>query len=319
MHEALRSDVVVSKRSLLHDKILLPGKALIGHRDVYYRDPALFGSQQIVDRYVDDIALTFGITRSSLNVTAAAKGLIAGAAMFYKRDGSVITLSRFDKGVLVFDPKELLSVDVSTVQWILVIEKEATFRSLCASSFWQTFSSQGILITGKGYPDLSTRSLLRFMGIPSIKNGFRSVPAYGLADFDPDGLSILSVYKHGSMSLAHESATHQVPDLRWLGLRSAHLGAVISNVYTSQEVLPLTKRDRIKAMRMLEREPTHEIFCNESDGEAISSRTELQKMLMLNFKAELQALDAIPRGVEDLLAPLRAMATDNVSADAVRP
>jgi meiotic recombination protein SPO11 len=285
-----------------------PGKILIHYRDVYYRDPALFGNQNIVDRYVDDIALTFGMTRSSLNVTAAAKGLITGAATFYKRDGSITTLPPSDKGTLVFDQKELLSVDVSRVQWILVIEKEATFRSLCASSFWQTFSSQGILITGKGYPDLSTRSLLRFMSVASFKNGFRSVPVYGLADFDPDGLSILSIYKHGSMALAHESATHQVPGLQWLGLRSAHLGAVIGDAHASQEVLPLTKRDRMKAMRMLGRESTCEIFCGGDSSEEINSRTELQRMLMLNVKAELQALDAIPEGAEHLLAPLRTLA-----------
>jgi meiotic recombination protein SPO11 len=267
----------------------------------------LFGNQNIVDRYVDDIALTFGMTRSSLNVTAAAKGLVTGAATFYKRDGSIVTLPPSDKGTLVFDQKDLLSVDVSRVQWILVIEKEATFRSLCASSFWATFSSQGILITGKGYPDISTRSLLRFMSVPSFKNGFRSVPVYGIADFDPDGLSILSIYKHGSIALAHESATHQVPDLQWLGFRSAHLGTVIGDVHASQEVLPLTRRDRVKAMRMLEREAMREIFCDGEDSGEISSRTELQRMLMLNVKAELQALDAVPGGVEDLLAPLRKL------------
>ena len=48
-------------------------------RDIYYRDPALFGSQDYVDRYVDQIAFTFGVPRNSLNVIAAAKGLVAGA------------------------------------------------------------------------------------------------------------------------------------------------------------------------------------------------------------------------------------------------
>jgi meiotic recombination protein SPO11 len=284
---------------------------LNNRRDIYYRDPALFGSQNVVDRYVDDIALTFGMTRSSLNVTAAAKGLITGAATFHKRDGSVMTLS--DKGTLVFDQKELISVDMSRVRWILVIEKEATFRSLCASSFWNISSSHGILITGKGYPDLNTRSLLRFMAVPSLKNGFRSIQAYGMADFDPDGLSILLIYKHGSMALAHESATHQVPDLQWLGLCSAHLGAAINDVHASQEILPLTKRDRMKAMRMLERQPAQETFRDGDETEETSSRTELQRMLMLNVKAELQVLDAISGGVEDLLAPLRAITMEELS------
>lgn len=44
------------------------GCKLIRHRDLYYRHPDLFVKQSIVDRYVDDLACTFGITRSQLNV-----------------------------------------------------------------------------------------------------------------------------------------------------------------------------------------------------------------------------------------------------------
>ncbi|KAF1822629.1 DNA topoisomerase IV, alpha subunit [Dissoconium aciculare CBS 342.82] len=285
MHEALRNDVVLSKR------------------DVYYRDPALFGNQNIVDRYVDDIALTFGMTRSSLNVTAAAKGLIAGAAKFYKRDGSITTLALYES-TLIFDPKDLFSVDMTHTRWILVIEKEATFRSLLNSPFWRSASSQGILLTGKGYPDLSTRRLLNFMGIPSMRNGFLAIPVYGLVDFDPDGLSILSTYQHGSLALAHENAEHTVPGMQWLGLRSIHLQDVIGHVHAEQELLALTARDRGMARRMLDREISREGSGAHHERQQTCPRTELQRMLMLNFKAELQVLDAIPEGVENLLAPL---------------
>jgi meiotic recombination protein SPO11 len=37
-------------------------------RDLYYRHPDLFVKQSVVDRYVDDLACTFGISRSQLNV-----------------------------------------------------------------------------------------------------------------------------------------------------------------------------------------------------------------------------------------------------------
>ena len=37
-------------------------------RDIYYQDPVLFMSQNIVDRIVDDIAFHFGVSRKSLNV-----------------------------------------------------------------------------------------------------------------------------------------------------------------------------------------------------------------------------------------------------------
>ena len=36
--------------------------------DIYYRHPDLFVKQPVVDRYVDDLACTFGVTRAQLNV-----------------------------------------------------------------------------------------------------------------------------------------------------------------------------------------------------------------------------------------------------------
>lgn len=97
-------------------------------RDLYYRDPALFGNQGVVDRYVDSIAYTLGVPRALLNVTAAAKGLVTGAIMICRRDGSVVNAATEREGVLVPMLKDVLSIDMSAVKFILVIEKEATFR-----------------------------------------------------------------------------------------------------------------------------------------------------------------------------------------------
>ena len=38
------------------------------NRDIYYNDPACFGSQRVVDMVVDDIAHTIGVDRAALNV-----------------------------------------------------------------------------------------------------------------------------------------------------------------------------------------------------------------------------------------------------------
>ena len=45
---------------------------LIGRRcrNIYYKDPELFKSQTVVDRYVDILAYTFGIHRAALNVVS---------------------------------------------------------------------------------------------------------------------------------------------------------------------------------------------------------------------------------------------------------
>ncbi|KAK3057679.1 endodeoxyribonuclease [Extremus antarcticus] len=273
MHEALRTGVVISKR------------------DIYYRDPALFGSQAHVDRYVDDIAYTFSVPRASLNVVAAAKGLLAGAVSFCRRDGSMCCASSDRDGMLVPSLRELLSCDMSKVKWILVIEKEATFRSIAASSFWDMIAADGIIMTGKGYPDIATRAMLRFMGTASPQNGFAAPPVYALVDLDPDGLAIMSVYNYGSVALAHESAELRVPGLMWLGLRRENMLVDDEPVHTSQGLLSLTAGDRRKAMKMLER-------CDD-----LEMRSALQSMLMMNTKAELQILDSIPDGMTNLLRP----------------
>lgn len=184
---------------------------------------------------------------------------------------------------------------MSTVRWILVIEKEATFRSIAASSFWDYISTEGVLITAKGYPDLASRALLHFLATASPRNGFASPPVYGLADFDPDGVAILSTYKHGSRALAHENEGHNVPQLKWLGLSSKHLLLEDTDSQAAQGIMRLTPRDRRKAVRMIE---------HERNGNGWSAG--LKQMLMLNMKAELQFLDSVPGGMLKLLETMRS-------------
>ena len=245
---------------------------------------------------MDDIALTFDVPRSKLNISAVAKGLVAGAISFCRRDGSLVDAATDREGILVPSLRDVLSVGMPAVKWVLVIEKEATFRSIANSSFWTKVSGQGVIITGKGYPDIATRALLHFLSTPSPQNEFASPPVLGLVDFDPDGLAILSTYKYGSLALAHESSDLRVPQLRWLGLRHEHMMLGEGDLHATQGLLSLTPRDRAKAVKMLERGT----FSGESEDGVALARA-LQTMLMLNTKAELQLLDAKPDGMQDLL------------------
>lgn len=262
---------------------------------MYYRDPALFGSQTHVDRYVDDIALTFHVPRSFLNVTAAAKGLIVGAATFCRKDGSTLNVAADRDGTLVPNLRDILSVNMQSVSWVLVIEKEASFRSIATSAFWPALSQHGVMVTGKGYPDVATRALLHFMTTASTKNGYASPRVFGLVDFDRDGVAILNTYKFGSVSLAHEGPELCVPQMEWLGLRSEHVMLGGEDVHATQGLLALTQRDRKKVGKMLER-------CEDRGDEGIQdTKRELQRMLILNVKAELQLLHATPNAMEGLL------------------
>ncbi|RVX66221.1 hypothetical protein B0A52_10148 [Exophiala mesophila] len=150
---------------------------LVTKRDIYYHDPSLFKHQGLVDRLVDDIAHTCGVRRMDLHVVASPKGLVAG----FKNE--VITIPD------MFPHAHLDAL--GHVKWILVVEKEATLKALVEQSFHlhPTLGS-GIIVTAKGYPDLSTRKFLRM-----VCDGLSPpVPLWGLFDLDPDGMRILKCY-----------------------------------------------------------------------------------------------------------------------------
>ncbi|KEQ98138.1 hypothetical protein AUEXF2481DRAFT_2114 [Aureobasidium subglaciale EXF-2481] len=293
--EAWRFSVVVRILELIHESIS-DGVTLTKRHvsDLYYRDPALFGRQSTVDRYVDQIAAAFAVSRASLNVIAGVKGLMAGAAIIQRRDGSKIELVNVQSGILVPSMEDVLSVDLSRVRWVLVIEKEATFQSVISSEVWEEMMWHAVLVTGKGYPDIATRAMTYFMSAATPRNGFAEPPVFGLVDYDPDGMAILHTYKHGSKNMSEENATIVVPTIRWMGLRSRDISDE-DHTHRNQGLMPLTRRDRHKARKMLDWQPSSD------HDEAAQWRRELQVMLMLNVKAELQIIDSDPFGLENMI------------------
>ncbi|KAL8829429.1 MAG: hypothetical protein Q9191_002020 [Dirinaria sp. TL-2023a] len=213
-------------------------------QNLYYKDPSLFKSQQIVDRSIDILAFTIGVRRDALNVTAAAKGLVVGGF-------SLITENRH----------------------VTRHEHDAE---------------------AKGYPDIATRKLLRLLATSD------ALPprVFALADFDPDGIAIIGNFKHGSRTLSHENAALNVSSVEWLGLRScALLERRVDDA--SEGLLRLSYRDRKKAMKILENPQL-------SEGAAEKEwRRELQVMLMLGVKAEMEIMsdraDGLERWVDERL------------------
>ncbi|EMD92426.1 hypothetical protein COCHEDRAFT_1193911 [Bipolaris maydis C5] len=174
------------------------------------------------------------------------------------------------------------SWDLTEIQWILIIEKEA-----------------------KGYPDVASRQFLRQLGTNA-----HHIPMFVLVDLDPDGIAILSTYKYGSYRLMHEDVALMntsalcLPNVQWLGVKSDNMspslvgedGTERKMIHQLQGLMRLTTRDRIKATRMLEWD-----LCAE-DGFERGWRRELQWMLMLNVKAEMQVLDELPGGLVSWLS-----------------
>ncbi|ESZ94121.1 hypothetical protein SBOR_5475 [Sclerotinia borealis F-4128] len=268
--EAWKFSALLRILELSHEALVTGN--ILTKRDMYYRDPELFTKQATVDRFVDDIAYTLGLKRDALNVVAAAKGLVTGSFVVKRRNKSVMDYSSAADSQLVPWAKEIEEIDLWQVKWIL-----ATFRTLAEKRYWEcSTAGKGVLLTAKGYPDIQSRQFLHYLW-----KHYPLIPIYALVDFDPDGIGIMSTYKHGSAALAHENEDLSVPSICWLGIRSTDM---ILGGGENEGLLKLTKRDRRLAVRMLQRD-----VCQEN-GDEEEWRRELQIMLMLNKKAEIQII-----------------------------
>ena len=170
-----------------------------------------------------------------------------------------------------------------------------------------------ISLQGQGYPDILARSFLRM-----LHDTRPSIPIYGLVDYDPDGLAIFHTYAYGSASLAHENHALVVPSMEFLGLRAADLSASTNGYYAhfdkaedelepEAELHALSSRERRRAEKMLERsrdcvsEETLDSLGDSAEEDNAGKREmsrELQLMLMLGVKAEIQVLDRRHGGLD---------------------
>ncbi|KAF5351700.1 hypothetical protein D9756_007749 [Leucocoprinus leucothites] len=125
-HEAIIEDIPMTKR------------------DIYYNDVQLFKSQRTVDALVDDLAATFDLDRSSLNVRASSKGLVCGSGLTIRLSsgetiqptdtevhtyGPIFTGNRRNdtrsQGTLIPVGEDIESFGLEEdVCWVLVVEKE---------------------------------------------------------------------------------------------------------------------------------------------------------------------------------------------------
>lgn len=137
-----------------------------------------------------------------------------------------------------------------------------------------------------------TRTFLRAMSDSASNQSRRPPRFYALTDGDPHGMAIMSTYKYGSAAHLHQNARLSIPRLQWLGLRVTDIIAV-PEVLGDTALLSLTMRDRKKIAAMLRNSPVWA-----SDGPEPEWRAELQRMLVLNLKAEIEILYGCQGGLE---------------------
>ncbi|KAJ9602252.1 endodeoxyribonuclease [Cladophialophora chaetospira] len=253
----------------------------ITKRDIYYHDPDIFKSQVIVDRYVDDVAHTCQVTRRDLNVVASPKGLVAGLSNAPANDETPVIQTICDSTPII---------KIAHINWMLVVEKEATFNALVEREFHQDpIIGPGLLVTAKGYPDLATKHFLRRI----LDQAPGAIQVFGLFDWDPDGIRILKCYLYGSMNLAQESDCN-IPEMRWIGLKGADVAGCQQVEGAS---MALTPRDRTAAISMLA-SPEWQDDSGDILPGLCGAVTELRQMLVLNRKADIQSLDETQSGLE---------------------
>jgi meiotic recombination protein SPO11 len=288
---------------------LLTGKPMT-RRELYYQQPSLWGSQAVVDRYVKDVAYTLGFRSEELNIVPAGKGLVAGQLTFTK-DNAIIDCRDDGGGMMLPTLDSVDSFNAAGAGWVLVIEKEATFRTLVHNRFWENclheklggLSGKGILITGKGYPDENTKQWVKLLAGPRQHRAsygsepgastWHRMPVFGLVDFDPDGYAILAMYKNGALSLDRGDVLPLASQLTCIGVCEEWICVLQNGKDPGPDWLRMSVRDRRLAASMLEKS----VFQDMCEPEW---RRALQTMLMLNIKAEIQIAGEYPR-LESLL------------------
>lgn len=145
-----------------------------------------------------------------------------------------------------------------------------------------------------------TRAFLVF-----FQSQYPNIPMFALADFDPYGIHIFGCYAIGSKSLEFDSSA-QFLRIHLLGIKSEHLLQLVhfgtqNNTSTGsttdqvevgrmqfgEPISQLTLKDRLAATSILRK------FCqSESASEELQeARRDLQVMIILGLKAEIQSLD----------------------------
>ncbi|SJL01401.1 uncharacterized protein ARMOST_04723 [Armillaria ostoyae] len=279
MHESVISGVPVTKR------------------DIYYKDVPLLKTQRAVDNLVDDLAATFDLERSQLNVRATSKGLICGSSLtFHLNSGTTLCPSDTD-GSLIPVGEDIRTFSLTEeISWVLIVEKDAIFQHLCRFQLTNhpSLPGRGLLITGKGYPDMATRHLVKTLS----DNLPTSVPIMALVDGDAFGIDILSVYKYGSRALQHENYKLAAGRVKWLGLWSSELATLGID---RDALIPISKHDEKKAFEMLRR----------STKTPKKWRKELMHMLHNRRKAEIEILYTSRPDASPGSAPLFDMASNH--------
>ncbi|KAF7532094.1 hypothetical protein G7054_g8290 [Neopestalotiopsis clavispora] len=233
----------------------------ITKRYIFYLNKDLFERQSYVDQIIDDIAFTFGVNRDALNIIATSKGLLAGGP-FARELGETYSA--------VPEANSLANLEIRGIQWVLVIEKEATFRSLVAAKYFdRSVAGPGLLLT-------VLLSIFHSLGVKSCD--------IFCQEFTPSAST-----RSPTPIRSQQSLGERKPSLPAAAnaIDVTHVGPLTQLTATDYKTNALTYTDRRKAASLLR-------IVGESvrlEAEELNLLRELQIMLMLSVKFEIQAVN----------------------------
>ncbi|XP_067627705.1 meiotic recombination protein W68 [Eurosta solidaginis] len=252
-----------------HNRLLAGDKCTL--RELYYKDPAKCCKPVSISKGVIDVCAILQTVPWNLGIFATGKGLIAGAIRFHMINGDMIDC--FTHGGAVVLPQDHNSINrlETSATFVLVVEKETVFSKLISQKIFENLGMDIILMTGRGYPDLSTRYIINRLST------IHKLPIYALFDADPFGIEILLIYQFGSRKMSREISKNLIcPKMRWIGIHPTEL--VIFNF----PHVALSANDNRKLQRMLR-------YSYIKDG----IRFELQTLQHLQRKIHIDELHSI--------------------------
>lgn len=278
-------------------------------REVYYCYVTHFRNQNECDIAIRDAAVLLNVPRHSLGLQASAKGwfcgdvqivrkrasqnypidddddddeepdvLLDGRQLWHSVHGSIIGSEWLDS-----PRRRNFTVQTEAARCILVIEKEGIYRRLAQDRFFDDWPC--ILVTGKGFPDMSTRALVHTL------HTTLQLPVWGLADGNPYGVLVLHTYTRGSLQRGLDGGDRYSVPIRWVGLRASQMEKLLTTTSLPAAVVqPLAPLDIQRITKTLLGQRGHGWV--ETPDERINEARyeELEDLLEGGTKMELEAL-----------------------------
>ena len=271
-------------------------------REIYYQNIDTVDSQAQIDKTIKEIAFFTRQPRHYLHLDASAKGLLSGNLQIsINGSGEIFDINSMSELQGGFSIKNFYNIEFENQEncdFALIVEKDSVYNQLIQEGFFEIGNfPRGVLITGKGYPDYSTKLLVKKLFLKKPELIF-----FYLGDADPHGIDIFLNYLFSTAKQIYED--NSTPVIWPLGV---NLLDFIQNGVTDR-FEQLTSEDAAKIEEILERkymnlEDQNKIQVLDNNNSLLYYQVMFGKlgyvleMLRLmreyNFKAEIEAIEQL--------------------------